>query len=114
MKINILHLLIIIVFITGCRSVSQEKICLAVNEENRTSGITEKQAAKIARDYCMLTEQCYKYCMISSLTVGENEKWFPRQWIVSFKSKQLSTLDHSLFIHIDKSSGMILRVDWDK
>lgn len=113
MKFIKFYFLVTIIFISGCDTATHKSFTV-MNEGLHSTSISKEEAAQIGREYCLANSQCYKYCSISSLTVGENERWFPRQWIVSFRSKQLSTLDHSFFIHVDKDNGTIVRTDWNK
>ncbi len=79
-----------------------------------TNGISKEKISEIAKEYCLATPVCRKNCKLSSITIAEDEKWSPGQWIASFKSKQWSTLDHRFYVFIDKKTGKVVNAEWMK
>ena len=109
---NFIYFVILILLLVGCMT----SYAMGENDSNiiYTNGINKDEALVIAKEYCLNNKECRRLCNISSIKIFENEKWNPGQWIVSFRSKQLSTLDHRFCIFIDKKSGKIVGTEWMK
>lgn len=106
--LNILFILVICGCVTSRTILAKESMenLYSVNE------ISKEKTIEIAKQYCLAVPVCHKNCSLSSIKIAEDAKWFPGQWIASFKSKQWSTLGHRFYIFIDKKTGKVINSDW--
>ena len=111
---GLLFLLIVIIMVNGCSTLDSKKIGEEMGNISFSDGITKEEAIIIAKQHCLNNSACHKNCNINSPIVSEDEKWFPGQWIVSFRTKRLAILDHTYLVFIDKKTGEVTRAELTK
>ena len=107
-----IFIVLAIVMINGCSTINSNNYTM--KSLDFSDSINKNQVISIAKEHCLSKGACYKNCNISSLKITENETWHPGQWIVSFRSKNIATLDHSYLIFIDKKTGGIIHAEYTK
>ncbi len=100
---NILCLLLLI-GLFGCATAGSINRDIATVEYS--DGINMQEAKLIAQKYCLDDDYCSKNCMISSVSVYENKKWYPGQWRAGFDFK-LTSSNFGLYyvFSVDKKTG---------